>query len=185
MLPSRLVSWAVAALLLGGCGDMFGNQDAKPGTALGTFHVTAMLSAGTCGDNALGAPATWEFDVKLARASGTLYWDNGDKMVTGALSDDNLAFAIQSQVVEDMRTETAPGPECSVARTDKATGTLVGKDADISSFSGQLSYAFQPQTGAQCDDLVATTAPPNKAPIFAALPCSIAYAFTAPRTVAP
>jgi hypothetical protein len=182
----RLACLAAAALVLGGCGDIFGNKDAHaPGTQLGTFHVTATLASGTCGDNALGAPATWEFDVKLAKGEGSLYWDNGAQQVSGTLAADGATFDVESEVIENMRTEAAPGPACSVGRSDKATGTLVGKDADVTSFSGQLSYAFAAQAGSECDDLVAATAPPNRQPIFAALPCSIAYAFTAPRTAAP
>ncbi len=186
MLAARLVPLAFALPLLTGCGDLFGSQDAKqPGTALGTFHLTATLSSGTCGDRALGAPAVWEFDVKLARAAGTLFWDNGATQVSGSLADDTQAFAVESQVVQNMRTEAAPGPDCVVARADKASGSLVGKDADVTSFSGQLSYSFLMQAGSLCDDLVASTAPPNVQPIFAALPCSMVYTFSAPRTATP
>jgi hypothetical protein len=186
MPTSRLVALALALPCLAGCGDIFGQKDAKqPGTPLGTFHVTATQTANTCGDKALGAPASWEFDVKLARAAGTLYWDNGAQQVSGSLSDGTQAFSVAGTVVEDMRAGGESGSPCSVERDDAATGALVGKDADISSVSGQLSFSFHAQAGTQCEDLVQTTAQSPKNVVFAALPCSMTYTFAAPRTEAP
>ena len=176
---------ALALPLLAGCGDLFGDRDAKqPGTALGTFHVSATQAGNTCGDKALGAPATWEFDIKLSRASGTLYWNNGATEIVGSLADDTQAFSVVGQVDQDMRAG-GTGGACSVERTDRATGALVGKDADITSAAGQLSFSFEATAGSRCEDLVATTAESAKNVLFAALPCAMTYTFQASRTESP
>ena len=112
MRPLSLAPLALSLSLLTGCGDLFGDKDAKqPGTALGTFHVTATQASNTCGDKALGAPATWEFDIKLSRDTGTLYWNNGATQIQGTLSDDTQAFAVTGQVEEDMRSVPVQGDE--------------------------------------------------------------------------
>ena len=187
MRPLSLAPLALSLSLLTGCGDLFGDKDAKqPGTALGTFHVTATQASNTCGDKALGAPATWEFDIKLSRDTGTLYWNNGATQIQGTLSDDTQAFAVTGQVEEDMRSNGgSAGSACAVDRTDRATGSLIGKNTDISSATGQLTFSFDPKAGSMCDDLVATTAESPKNVVFAALPCSMTYTFQAPRTAQP
>src|SRR5262245_8302572 len=81
-------------LLLSGCGDIFGNKDPhQPGDALGMFRADASLLQSTCGDGALGSTPTWQFDVKLSRGQGVLYWYNGAEVIIGSLASDGVAFA--------------------------------------------------------------------------------------------
>jgi hypothetical protein len=78
---------AVALLSLGAAGVLaacFGTDPYNPGTALGTFHVVGKLTANTCGASGT-APDPWEFDIKLSRDHGTLYWIQGDAPVQGTL----------------------------------------------------------------------------------------------------
>jgi hypothetical protein len=169
----------LSALALTGCADMFGTDDPhQPGTPLGGFHVRATESLNTCGAGALGAGAAWEFDVHLSRDEGTIFWDNGAQSIAGTLADDGVSFAIQSDVVVDMRTEIDVGkPACSVSRHDTAEGVL--DDAErVGGFAGTLGYAFEPQ--GDCTDLV-----DSSAPVFAALPCAMSFAMKGTLTEPP
>jgi hypothetical protein len=175
---------------LAGCGDIFGDKDAhQPGDALGTFHVMGARTANQCGEGALGAAATWEFDVDLARGAGVLYWDNGAQVLTGAIAEDDVTFSLDATVVVDMRTEETAGyPPCAVQRSDAARGALDDPGLDVGGFSGTLRYAFAPTAGSICNDLVAGAVseyPPAGDPLFAALPCEMTYDLTATRTKAP
>ena len=49
----------------------------QPGDELGSFAITGKLGADDCGADALNAPQTWSFQVKLSREGTTLYWLNG------------------------------------------------------------------------------------------------------------
>lgn len=165
-----------------GCVEAFGDKNPhEPGEALGTFHLAAKQTQNTCGAGALGSTAAWEFDVKLARDDEHVYWNSGGQIIVGTLAEDGESFEIASDVVMDMRTADDAGkPACSVDRADGAKGKLV-LDADtVASFNGTLTYAFAPTAGSSCGDLVV-----SETPVLAALPCAMAYTFTAPRTVAP
>lgn len=176
--PPPLFS-VLVGILSAGCVEAFGTDDPHdPGDALGTFHVTAKETQNSCGAGALGATATWEFDVKLAWGEGQIFWNSGGEIVVGALSEDRRSFEIATSVLMDMRTEEDAGkPPCSILRTDVAKGTLETSGESVSSFGGTLSYAFDPTADSDCTDLLGP-----ETPVLAALPCSMTYGFTAPRT---
>lgn len=169
----------VVVPFLGGCVDAFGTNDPhQPGEHLGTYHLTAKQKHNDCGSGALGAPAVWELDVKLAWGDGTIFWNSGGEVISGSLSADRTKFDIQTDVVVDMRTDADAGkPPCSMARHDTAAGKLVLDGDAVSSASGALTYDFAPTSGSECADLVN-----SETPLFETLPCSIEYAFEAPRT---
>ena len=88
------------------------------------------------------------------------------------------AFAIETEIVIDMRTDEDGGkPPCSMARRDSAKGKLVYDGEVVTSLSGTLAYAFTPTADSSCGDLV-----DSEMPVFAAIPCAMAYTFTAART---
>ncbi len=178
-LSARLHALAGALVLAAfGCGD--GRVDPHhPGTDLGTFRVDATRTANTCGDSALGgAPATWSFELRLRRDEGAMYWDNGVEVIPGALGADGQSFSFDTGIVVDMRAEGSVGlPPCSIARHDRASGTL---DAEDDAFTGSLAYDFAATQGSDCTDLVT-----SEMPSFAALPCSMKYDLEAKRSVAP
>jgi hypothetical protein len=178
-LSARLHALAGALVLaVAGCGD--GTVDPRhPGADLGTFRVDATREANTCGDAALGgAPATWSFELRLRRGDSALYWDNGVEIIPGVLGADGQSFSFDTGIVVDMRAQGSAGlPPCSVARRDRASGTL---DAEDDAFKGSLSYDFAPTQGSACEDLVT-----SEMPSFGALPCSMKYALDAERSVAP
>ncbi|WP_437310590.1 hypothetical protein [Sorangium sp. So ce388] len=171
--------------MLTACVDAFGDQPApEPGTALGEFHVVGTQTANTCGEGALGATRLWEFDVELARGDGALFWDNGASVIEGALDEDQVAFSIEGRVVVDMRSgDVPPGPPCSVERRDRARGELGSASDDVRRFEATLSYEFAPTAGSRCEDLVAGEL--SVAPVFAALPCGMAYDLEAKRSALP
>lgn len=180
-MPRRppLLSGVLAVLCTTGCVEAFGTDDPHdPGDALGTFHLTAKQTQNGCGEGALGAPASWEFDVKLAWGEGQLFWNSGGDVLVGTLSEDRRSFEIATTVLMDMRTEEDPGkPPCSIQRVDVAKGTLELSEDAVTSFGGTLSYAFDPTVDSDCTDLLGP-----ETPVLAALPCSMVYSFTAPRT---
>jgi hypothetical protein len=167
---------AIAATTPSGCEKVFGDgsQNAHmPGTDLGSFHVNAQITANTCGAGALGEVSPWAFDVRLEKDPGTLYWNNGQAVITGTLGADDLTFGFDTSVVQNMRDPNVVGPPpCSISRADHAEGKLDAADK-VSSFTGTLSYTFSPTVGSNCDDLVL-----SDAPIVAALPCSFTYQMT-------
>jgi hypothetical protein len=193
----RLVVLPVLSIALAGCGDMFGDRDAhQPGTALGAFHVVGTQISNACGEGALGATSTWEFDVDLARAQGVLFWNNGATVIQGAIGDDQVSFSIGGRVVMDMRAEgMPPGLPCSIERRDVARGTLGGAGDEVEGFTASLSYGFAPTAGSSCADLVLgelSVVPgvgveqgSGAGVLFAALPCAMVYDLKAKRSAAP
>src|SRR4051794_10444090 len=87
-----------------GCDKVFGNHDPRPGDVLGTYHVTTGIASNTCGEGALGEQDSWQFDVKLSRDTGALYWNNGQEVINGTLGADGVSFSFDSGIVIDMRT---------------------------------------------------------------------------------
>ncbi|MDI1449167.1 hypothetical protein [Polyangium sp. 6x1] len=175
---ATLLLVVLAGALFVGCGD--GKVDPHhPGELLGTYEVSATRKTTTCGEGALGSPATWEFDVRLSRGDGALYWDSGAEVTPGTLGPDDRSFSFDTSLAVDMRAGEAPSnlPPCTIVRGDHAEGQL---DEDAGSFSGELAYTFTPSQGSVCADLVT-----GAQPTFAALPCAMTYALSAKRTVAP
>jgi hypothetical protein len=173
-----------ALLLLVGCADAFGNKDAhQPGTQLGRFHVAASRTSNACGEGALGVTPAWEFDVDLARGATSLFWDNGAQVITGNLMTDAVSFRFESEIAVDMRTELDLGlPPCTVVRHDVAGGALDSATDEVTGFTGTLDYAFAPGPDSECSDLVLGG---SETPLFAALPCAMAFDLTAVRTELP
>jgi hypothetical protein len=142
------------------------------------FHVQATETSNSCGQGALGSTPKWEFDVRLSRGESQLFWDTGGEVVPGVIASDGVTFSLQTGVVVDMRTPADGAlPPCTISRTDTASGVLDGAGTDASSFTGELSYEYTPTAGSSCTDLVI-----SEMPVFAALPCKMAYTLTAQRT---
>ncbi|MRG93353.1 hypothetical protein [Polyangium spumosum] len=168
----------LTASIVGCLGD--GKVDPHhPGEPLGTYQVAATRETNTCGEGALGSTATWQFQVRLSRGDGELFWDSGAEVTSGTLGADERRFSFDTQVAVDMRAGETKGPlpPCAVVRGDRAEGLL---DEDAGGFTGELAYTFTPSEGSDCADLV--TGPE---PAFAALPCMMSYVLDAERIVAP
>ena len=178
----EILAFLLVLPVMAGCVEAFGDRNPyEPGEALGTFHVAAKQTQNDCGAGALGAAAAWEFDVKLAWEGDSVFWDSGGQVIVGTLSADRSSFEIVTDVVIDMRTAADAGKlPCSMDRHDVAKGTIVPEGDGVASFGGTLSYAFASTAGSSCGDLVA-----SETPVLAAIPCSMTYSFSAPRTASP
>ena len=182
----RLAVLTAACLLFAatGCVEALGDKDAhQPGEPLGRFHVSAARTANSCGEGSLGSAAAWEFDVDLARGASALFWDNGAQVITGSLRTDAMSFRFESSIAIDMRTEQDIGlPACTIHRRDVADGVLDSATDDVTGFVGTLDYAFAAAPDSECTDLLVGG---GEAPLFAALPCAMAFELTAERTELP
>lgn len=175
MRPAPLV---LAASLALGCGNL--GKDAKiPGDELGTYHVIGRLETSTCGPGALGSSDLWEFDVKLSRDRGELYWLNGQDVVPGRVAADGVTFGFDTEVVIPVRDAGRGRLGCTVVRRDTAAGTLTVSGAEVPSFAGRMRFGYTARESSDCSELVGVEGG------FAFLPCEMSYDLTAVRTRAP
>lgn len=151
-----------------------GKDPFNPGTKLGTFHVTAKLTATTCGP----VPNPWQFDVRLNHDGSTLYWVQGGAPVQAQV-DASARAQLKSESVHDLRAADPKTKEaaCTAMRSDVLTITLAAADskpnadpAQTASFSGTLLYTFAPTESSDCADQL-TAAGGG----FEALPCEVRY----------
>ena len=171
-----LTRWSIGASLvvvLVGCAT---KDPLNPGTTVGTFHVEAKLTSLSCGGT---APDPWAFDVKVSHDGDTVYWIQGGTPISGTVdADGHTAFS--AQTVSDVRDGTTKQAGCSLARTDNlgvylldATTKPTTDPTTLTSFSGQLSYAYAPTDGSDCGDQL-TSAGGS----WQALPCAVTYDVT-------
>ena len=169
-----MLRWlAVAGAVALGCS---GKDPYNPGTAVGTFHVEAKLTSLSCGGT---APNPWTFDVKVNHEGETVYWIQGGTPISGTVDNDgHTAFA--AQTVTDLRAGTTKQSGCSLARTDNLGMYLLTADAKpttdpttLSSFTGQLSYAYTATDGSDCTDQLTSAGG-----TWQALPCAVTYDVT-------
>ena len=150
----------------------------EPGEDLGTFDVVASMTESTCGTGALGAPAVWEFEVKLVRDGTTLYWVNGPQYIPGTFASDGVTFSFTASNEVKITDPNPQRPRCIITRLDSAVGVLTegegdGDDATPSSFTGSLSYGYIAGKDDDCSHLVGVEGG------FSALPCDIEYGLVA------
>jgi hypothetical protein len=168
---------ALLGLTLASCLDFRKVDDAKaPGDMLGMYDVTGKLASSTCGDGALGAGNTWNFQVKLTRQENDIYWLNGQETLVGDIANDGRSFSIQSgvQVVVSQPGRGQPG--CAVNRRDDAEGKLSDSGTDVESFEGTLGFSYESAKGGDCSEWVGTEG------AVAVLPCSLTYALDGLRS---
>lgn len=172
----------LAVILAAACS---GKDPYNPGTSLGTFHVSAKLTASTCGT----VPDPWEFDVKLAHEESTLYWIQGGAPVSGTM-DATARATMKTTDSRELRAADAKKklPGCVVIRDDVLDVALGGEKADAplmtvgeaTRFDGKLTYRFSPMQGSECSDQTL-----DQGGDFAALPCDVSYDLTAAQTKKP
>ena len=174
MLRSALL---LLALPLASCLNFRKVDDAKaPGDMLGVFQVQGELKDSSCGEGALGATATWAFEVKLSRLENDLYWLNGRETIVGDIASDGRSFSIKS-AVEVTVSEPGRGKKgCKVLRTDDAEGRLSDSGSDVESFDGTLGYRYAVVSGSDCSDWVGTEG------AVTILPCSMSYGIRGERS---
>jgi hypothetical protein len=181
---ARAWTWAaLAAATLAACGA----DPRNPGAPLGTFHVTGTLVRTNCGavssmpalqGDVASAPPIWEFDVRLGRQGSTLYWIQGDLPVSGTIQSSGAVSMNSTSTFDVVPAGTRGVEPCALDRYD-ALVLLLG-EAPVTQFTGSLAYTFAPSQGTVCSQALAAGGGS-----FDTLPCQIAYALTANRTVAP
>jgi hypothetical protein len=170
----------VSLLSVTACDQLATGKDAKvPGEPLGTFHVTGNLEGSSCGPDALGSAALWEFDVQLSRDGNDLYWLNGREAVYGRLGNDGRSFVFDTRVQVDAQQAKGAYPGCTLIRNDSATGKLSSADLDVEGFSGMLRFDFSAKAGGDCAALLGQQGG------LAALPCDMSYELEGLRTEKP
>lgn len=161
-----------------GCTEMFGDRENYPGERIGRYAVVASATQNDCGQGPLTGPAEWSFEVVLARGEGEIFWDNGQEIISGQLAEDGVSFGFSTGVLVDMRTETDPKhlPPCAILRHDLAAGQLSSASEEVSGFTGELAYRFEPTAESDCVDLMTATPP-----LATQLPCDSGYSMVAER----
>jgi hypothetical protein len=161
---------ATLSFALAGCLNFRKVDDAKaPGDMLGTFQVAGTLADSTCGEGALGAGKTWDFEVKLTRFDSDLYWLNGRETIVGDIANDGRSFSIESGVDVKVSDPQRGQKGCIVARKDDAEGKLSDSGTDVDSFDGTLEFTYSQASGSDCSPWLGAEG------FVETLPCSITY----------
>jgi hypothetical protein len=141
----------------------------QPGDELGSFAMTGKLRADDCGADALNAPQSWTFQVKLSREGGTLYWLNGREAIVGDI-DKSGRFAFETHLDVQLAEKHGAAKGCTIVRRDLASGTLASSSTSL---TGKLTYAYDAKSDSDCSEFITGT---NGSPV--ALPCAMTYALT-------
>lgn len=136
------------------------------GEPLGRFAVQATQSQGDCDATALGAPASFQFEVELSRQASEIFWDG---RASGSLSASG-EFAVSTQV----RRQLEEG-RCQLLRDDAMSGVLFPDVSGYAGFEGTMTYSF---SGAGEDECIAVA---RAAASLPPLPCTLQYALLGNR----
>lgn len=166
-------SMAVAVLactVTSGCFQMdtsgAGSNDSGANAAA-MYQVHGVMQDSSCGPGAFGSTDVWDFEVSMWRTGKKLYWNNGGDTIEGSVASDNT-FSMTAQVQLPVDGSAKGRAACILVRDDSARGTLAGAQNEITTFTGQLTYAFSAQGGAECATAVASEG-------ILSLPCSMTY----------
>jgi hypothetical protein len=169
----KSVGWAVLAATLA-CSGAPG-AGSRLGDDLGTFHVTASQLTNDCGAGALGATASFAFDVELQRDYTQLFWGGqSGRMESGD------GFDVAAIVRVPVGTPSAIATSCVIERDDHVSGSFESTaDGGFEGFAATLSYSYASDPTTPCTlDLQSRAGLPE-------LPCSMNYALRGQRTRAP
>jgi hypothetical protein len=141
-------------------------SDEPPGTSLGTFHATALLTSSDCGAG-VDAPASHEFDFVLSQDDTAIYWTQSGTTLIGSLDDDEATWTYQAPAQTD-------GP-CTIEQQESFAAKL--DDADQpNTIKGTIRQDVSPATGSACSREVTAAGG-----TFDNLPCAVGYVFSAKR----
>lgn len=164
--PTSHLPCSLALLLLStvGCNT----ADALPGTALGTFAMTGVLSGNTCGDK-LNPANPWQFDAEMSLSGNTLYFrhENAEDL-SAPLDSDNLATCT-SVVNSQPSNDSACTLSLKSIYTIQLDSTTAPKTA-----SGSLRFEYSAVSSTTCDLTLA-----ENGGVYDELPCSVEYLYTA------
>ena len=164
-----VVAFAACGCVAPGEQELDDQDPHQPGDELGSFAMTGKLGADDCGADALNAPQTWSFQVKLSRKGSTLYWLNGREAIVGDI-DKSGHFAFETHLDVPLAAKHGAAKGCTIVRRDLASGTLASSSDAL---TGKLTYAYVAASDSDCSEFITGT---NGSPV--ALPCSMTYALT-------
>jgi hypothetical protein len=164
-----VVAFAAYGCVAPGEQELDDQDPRQPGDELGSFAMTGKLGADDCGADALNAPQTWSFQVKLSRNGTTLYWLNGREAIVGDI-DKSGRFAFETHLDVPLSAKRGAAKGCTIVRRDSASGTLASSSTSL---SGKLTYAYEATSDSDCSAFITGT---DGSPV--ALPCSMTYALT-------
>jgi hypothetical protein len=141
-------------------------SDEPPGTSLGTFHATALLTRNDCGAG-VEAPTSYEFDFVLSQDDTAIYWTQSGTTLVGSVDDEDATWVYQASGQADGL--------CTIQREQVFEATLDDATSP-SSLKGTIRQDVAPTTGASCSQQ--TVAAGGS---FDNLPCAIGYVFSATR----
>jgi hypothetical protein len=167
-----VVAFAACGCVAPGEQELDDQDPHQPGDELGSFAMTGKLGADDCGADALNAPQTWSFQVKLSRNGSTLYWLNGREAIVGDI-DKSGRFAFETHLDVPLSEKHGAAKGCTIVRHDSASGML---ESSSTSLNGKLSYAYEATTESDCSEFTTGT---NGQPL--ALPCRLTYALDGAR----
>lgn len=161
-------SLLASAAVLFGFGAGCAAEADLPGDSLGTFAVTAVLSANTCGSQ-LETENPWKFQAEMSFSDNTLYFRvDGEDYVSAALdSDDTATFTTVDN------SQSATDNSCSISLKSTSTVTL-DSTTDPETSSGSFHFEYS----ALQDDTCASQLSENGG-IYDELPCEVEYQYTA------
>lgn len=146
-------------------------QTALPGTALGTFAVTAVLSSNSCGSG-LKPTNPRKFDAEMSLDGNTLYFrEKGEEEVSAPLDSDNTA------VCTSVENSAAPNDSsCTISLKSIATIELDSADSPKTS-SGSFRFEYSAVGNHHCASQLS-----ENGGVYDELPCAIEYSYTALKT---
>lgn len=164
LIPRTIIAGLVVSGLISGCAT----TDGLPGTALGTFEVTAVLSSNTCG-RGLGAKNPWKFDAELSLDGNTLYFrGDGQEDVSAPLDSENVA----TYTLVENQQASADG-SCVVSLKTIYTVQIDEATAPQTS-SGSLRFEYSSLYRNACASQLTVNGG-----AYDDLPCALEYSFTA------
>jgi hypothetical protein len=142
------------------------DTEEPPGTLLGTFHATALLTDSNCGAG-IEAPDKHELQFVLSQDDTAIYWTQSGITLVGSLDDDEATWTYQ-----------APGQTDGTCRIDQQQIFEATLD-DVESpdtLRGTIRLEVSPISGSNCSGQTTATGG-----TFDNLPCSAGYVFSAKK----
>ncbi|MGC4089983.1 MAG: hypothetical protein QM756_19260 [Polyangiaceae bacterium] len=139
-----------------------------PGTALGSFALTAVLSTNTCGDN-LSPANPWKFDADMSLSDNTLYFRPANEDAVSAPLDSDRTATCTTVV----NSASATNSTCTLSLKRIYTVQLDSATAPKTS-SGSLRFEYSALSSSTCYNELSANGGS-----YEDLPCAVEYLYTA------
>jgi hypothetical protein len=162
--PALRIAGVTALVLIASCKP----EEALPGTALGSFAVTAVLSSNTCGDG-LNPTNPWKFDADMSLDGNTLHFRATDEEEISAPLDSENTATCTTVVNSQPSTDSA----CTLSLKTIYTIKLDSATAPKTS-SGSLRFEHSASGSNKCAGQLSANGG-----TYDELPCAVEYSYTA------